>query len=257
MSDQNPDLDRSGRARHATRCRALLERAADGRRHRPGLRAGGALPRRSRPVDQACARGPRRCDRRLREPRCRRTDEHPAMAEVAVDPTRAWRRYRYGAGARAALAEGGAGARVWAHGDLPAARALADAPRSEHRPRAVADASIAGYPGAARTRGPRRPHPADLRGPVDDPEILRVNNAAFAWHPEQGGWTEREIAARRAESWFDPAGLFLAFDAADPSRLLGFHWTKVAPGDGRTRRSARCTWSGSTRPRKGVASADC
>ena len=27
--------------------------------------------------------------------------------------------------------------------------------------------------------------------------------------------------------WFDPAGLFLAFDAADAARLLGFHWTKV------------------------------
>ena len=70
-------------------------------------------------------------------------------------------------------------------------------------------------------------------GPDDDAELLRVNNAAFAWHPEQGGWTGAELAERRAEAWFDPAGLFLALDRAEP-RLLGFHWTKVHgdPADG-------------------------
>jgi mycothiol synthase len=67
-------------------------------------------------------------------------------------------------------------------------------------------------------------------GTADDAELLRVNNAAFDYHPEQGGWTEAELAERRAEPWFDPAGLFLAFGAPgsdDAGRLLGFHWTKV------------------------------
>ncbi|MBC7304403.1 MAG: mycothiol synthase [Nocardia sp.] len=155
-------------------------------------------------------------------------DEHPAMAEAAVDP--AARGSGIGAElVRAALTEGGHGARVWAHGDLPAAKALA--------------ASL----GLATARElwqmrrslvtPELPEleiPEDLivrtyAGLLDDLELLRVNNAAFAWHPEQGGWTERDIAARRAESWFEPAGLFLAFDAADPTRLLGFHWTKQHP----------------------------
>jgi len=65
---------------------------------------------------------------------------------------------------------------------------------------------------------------------ADDAELLRVNNAAFATHPEQGGWTAAELAERRDEPWFDPEGLFLAFgdSASDhPDRLLGFHWTKV------------------------------
>jgi mycothiol synthase len=69
-------------------------------------------------------------------------------------------------------------------------------------------------------------------GTSDDAEILRVNNAAFAHHPEQGGWTEAELAERRDEPWFDPEGLFLAFGAPDSDqagRLLGLHWTKLHP----------------------------
>ncbi|MFE1594423.1 mycothiol synthase [Nocardia sp. NPDC058705] len=154
--------------------------------------------------------------------------EHPAMAEVAVDP--AARGAGIGADlVRAALAEGGPGARVWAHGDLPAAKALATglglntARELWQMRRSLATSEL-----------PELDLPEGIilrtyAGPVDDRELLRVNNAAFAWHPEQGGWTERDIAARRAESWFEPSGLFLAFDAADPTRLLGFHWTKQHP----------------------------
>lgn len=68
------------------------------------------------------------------------------------------------------------------------------------------------------------------RGHQDDAELLRVNNAAFSWHPEQGGWTGQDIAGRRDESWFDPAGVFLAFEEGSDT-LLGFHWTKVHPAE--------------------------
>jgi mycothiol synthase len=63
-------------------------------------------------------------------------------------------------------------------------------------------------------------------GTADDAELLRVNNAAFVTHPEQGGWTAADLVERRAEPWFDPDGLFLAFDE-QTNTLLGFHWTKV------------------------------
>ena len=58
---------------------------------------------------------------------------------------------------------------------------------------------------------------------ADADEVLRVNAAAFAHHPEQGSMDAANLAERMAEPWFDPAGLLVA-DAGDG--LLGFHWTK-------------------------------
>ncbi|MEU8897891.1 mycothiol synthase [Nocardia sp. NPDC048505] len=153
-------------------------------------------------------------------------DEHPAMAEVVVDPA------ARGGGlggdlVSAALAEGGPGTRVWAHGDRPAAKAVAARLGLRtarelwqmRRPLATPELPELAVPDdiVLRTYG----------GPADDAELLRVNRAAFAWHPEQGAWTESDLEARRAAAWFDPKGLFLAADPADPERILGFHWTKV------------------------------
>ena len=64
-------------------------------------------------------------------------------------------------------------------------------------------------------------------GAGDHAELVRVNNAAFSWHPEQGGWNDSDVAERVAAPWFEPDGLFLAVDDATGA-LLGFHWTKGA-----------------------------
>ena len=71
-----------------------------------------------------------------------------------------------------------------------------------------------------------------IRGfrPGDESELIRVNAAAFASHPEQGSMDRVNLAERMAEPWFDPEGLLVAMEAADDQRMVGFHWTKqVSP----------------------------
>lgn len=59
---------------------------------------------------------------------------------------------------------------------------------------------------------------------VDDQAWLRVNNAAFSWHGEQGDWNLDTLAKRFDEPWFDPAGLLVH---ERDGELAAFCWTKV------------------------------
>lgn len=151
--------------------------------------------------------------------------------ELVVHP--AHRRQGYGAALLAALAggAGGHGTRLWAHGDLPASAAFAQArgfarARSLwqlRRPLAAAGPAVPGLPEPAFPAG------VTVRSFVpgrDEEAWLGVNARAFAHHPEQGAWTRADLDRREAEPWFDPAGFFLA---ERDGRLAGFHWTKVHP----------------------------
>jgi mycothiol synthase len=151
------------------------------------------------------------------------TNAATPMAELVVAPEA--RRRGIGSGMlMAALTAGGEATRVWAHGNLEPARATAAALGLK----AVRELwqmrrTLRGLPPTVLPSGV---HVRPYRGPVDDAELLRVNSAAFSWHPEQAGLTREDIAERRSEPWFEPDGLFLAFDE-QTRMLVGFHWTKV------------------------------
>jgi mycothiol synthase len=136
--------------------------------------------------------------------------------------------------------------RLWAHGDFPAAAALA------------------GSLGFVRSRvllQMRR----SLQGPLPDPVLAEgvtvrtfrpgedeqawteLNNRAFADHPDQGGWGVHEVELREKEPWFDPEGFFLA-ERVDGGqrRLVGFHWTKVHGGHGADAHEHGVTGEGGT-----------
>jgi mycothiol synthase len=63
-----------------------------------------------------------------------------------------------------------------------------------------------------------------FRPGLDEQSWLEVNNAAFHWHPEQGGWDLTTLGQRMRETWFDPDG-FLLHDR--DGRLAAFCWTKI------------------------------
>jgi mycothiol synthase len=125
---------------------------------------------------------------------------------------------------------GGKPVRVWAHGDLPAAAALA---------------ASAGFERFRALWQMRR----SLREPLDQPDFpagvtlrtfvpgadeqewVGLNARAFASHPEQGTWTRSDLELREREPWFDPAGFFIA---ETDGAMTGFHWTKVHAPQGQS-----------------------
>jgi mycothiol synthase len=147
-----------------------------------------------------------------------------APVEIVVDPEHR----RAGKGRRILdelMADGED--RYWAHGDLPAAQALAAAAGlTSERILLVLRLTFDGP-----LEPERVPDGVTIRSftPADADDIIAVNARAFADHPEQGAMDAADFARRTSSEWFDPAGLFVA---EREGRIVGFHWTKVEDGIG-------------------------
>ena len=116
---------------------------------------------------------------------------------------------------------------AWAHGNHPAAAALA----ARTGLRLVRELWLMRRPAAVPI--PAAPVPEgytirSFRSGQDETGVLAANAAAFADHPEQGELDRRGLAERMAEEWFDAAGLLVGERGG---RIVGLHWTKVHPAD--------------------------
>ncbi len=59
---------------------------------------------------------------------------------------------------------------------------------------------------------------------VDDDGLLAVNNRAFEWHPDQGGWNAAQLAERTDTPWFRADDVLVHED--DDGTIDGFCWTR-------------------------------
>ena len=135
-----------------------------------------------------------------------------------------------------ALASRAHNLRLWSHGHLNGARALAARDGysivrelwSMRRPLLPEAGSL---PPVALAEGFASRH--FIVG-QDEDAWLRVNARAFADHAEQGRLTRHDLDLRIAEPWFDATGLILVEDMRGTAPVLAAsHWTKIVASDRR------------------------
>jgi mycothiol synthase len=110
--------------------------------------------------------------------------------------------------------------RIWSHGDLSAAKAIAASLNLEHLWSNLLMSKPLGEIQLVTSKYPIRTFIPGL----DNQAFLSLNNKIFANYPDQGGWSEDALKVRLNESWFDDKGFFVA---EDKGKLIGFCWTKM------------------------------
>ena len=114
--------------------------------------------------------------------------------------------------------------RLWAHGDVAAAKELAlhngfKRIRTVIQMRRSLIDALPEVDPSVQTR-------TCLPG-LDDEEWLALNNRAFIDHPDQSKWDLNDLTIRLHENWFDPTGFFIA---TDKGIATAFCWTKIHGG---------------------------
>ena len=110
--------------------------------------------------------------------------------------------------------------RIWSHGDLPAAKAIAASLNLERLWSNLLMSKSLGEVQPVTSKYPIRKFIPSL----DNQAFLALNNNVFADYPDQGGWSEDDLKVRVNESWFGDKGFFVAEDKGE---LIGFCWTKI------------------------------
>ncbi len=124
---------------------------------------------------------------------------------------------------------------VWAHGDHPAARALAashglDAVRRllqlEKERIELVEIPPTNFAGEVPTNSTRY---AAFRVGTDEPAWVALNARIFAFHSEQGSVTRTDLEELETEGWFDPDDFLVAWDG---DTMVGYCWLKIEGGSG-------------------------
>ena len=110
--------------------------------------------------------------------------------------------------------------RIWSHGDLPAAKAIAASLKLERLWSNLLMGKSLGEIQSVTSKYSIRTFIPDF----DNQAFLSLNNKVFANYPDQGGWSEEDLRVRLNEAWFQKEGFFVA---EDQGKLIGFCWTKI------------------------------
>ncbi len=114
--------------------------------------------------------------------------------------------------------------RLWAHGELGSAYALAKK-LGFTKSRELWQMRRSLYAELPKLELPDQIQIRNFLPEHDASEFLNLNAIVFEQHPEQGRLDEKDLKIRMNEVWFRSEGFFLAQN--QDQKLIGFNWTKI------------------------------
>jgi mycothiol synthase len=118
---------------------------------------------------------------------------------------------------------------LWAHGDHPAARALAASHHLTPVRQLLHLSTALELPTSVGLSGENPTHVgnsgiAAFRTGIDEDAWIALNSLIFVDHAEQGSVSRADVDELETESWFDPASFLLLWRE---NTLIGYCWLKI------------------------------